>query len=111
MTNALIGGIVALSLLVQGDPAKIPSPEAAPYLKLFTVKPSSDAKVQERRIDIARKALLKLQGGSVERGACNMPMIRGDARVDPKSIVPIERDKTDHKIRAVEPSVCWDKER
>ena len=60
---------------------------------------------------MARKALASLQGGRVERGACNMPMIRGDARHDPKSIVPIERGKTDHKIRAVEPSVCWEKER
>lgn len=111
MTNALIGGVVALSLLAQGDQAKKPSPEAVPpYPTLFNVKPSTEVQVN-LQIEMAKKALVSVRGRRVERGACNMPTIRGDASVDPKSIVPIERGKTDHKIRAVEPSICWDQGR
>ena len=109
MTNALIGGVIALSLLVQGDLTKKPPREAAgPYSHLFTIKPPETKSVVAVQLDVARQALSALRGGRVERGPCNMPMIRGDARLDPKSIVPIQRGNTEARIRAIQPSVCWD---
>jgi hypothetical protein len=38
-----------------------------------------------------------------------MPMIAGNTQVDPKIVKPIEKAKTDPKIRAIEPPVCWEK--
>ena len=44
-----------------------------------------------------------------ERGPCNMPIIRANPNVDPKIVMPIDRERIDAKIRAIEPAVCWEK--
>ena len=108
MTNILVGGIMTISLVVQGH-VRAPSSDAGskPYQGLFSQA--------QRQGDIVYPAPQLLRhaapapSNAPERGPCNMPIIRGNAEVDPKIVVPILRENTDPKIRAIEPRVCWEK--
>lgn len=112
MTNALIGGVVVLTVLVQGHAATgAAQGRADPYSGLFTVEPPEAVRTGEVAIAAIDKAIPARERYRVERGPCNMPIVRGNAAVDPRSIVPVERGTTDHKIRAVEPAVCWEKDK
>lgn len=103
MINLLVGGVAALALLVQASGGTPNVTSVSPYSRLFEpVQAPASGRVQ---------LLPSPRVAAAERGACNMPMIRADAGVDPGSIVTIERGKTDYKIRAIEPLVCWEKQR
>jgi hypothetical protein len=43
---------------------------------------------------------------AVERGPCNMPIVRANPAVDPKMVVPLRTEGVDAKIRVIEPGVC-----
>ena len=97
MVNLLVGGVALLSMAVQGD-QQVEQARRALYGRLLTLS----------------QPVLVEAGGSEQavlpqRGPCNMPMIVGNAQVDPKIVKPIEKENADPKIRAIEPPVCWEK--
>jgi hypothetical protein len=96
MVNLLVGGVALLSVVVQGN-QQTEHAKRALYGKLFTL--AQPVIVQRGG---AERATLP------QRGACNMPMIAGNTEVDPKIVKPIDKGKTDPKIRAIEPPVCWE---
>jgi len=104
--NLLASAAVVLSLFVQGHtrmPASNPTSRA--FSDLFTVE-----QADKQRLRVAFQSVqgrLSAPRPTVERGPCNMPMIRGHATVDPEILVPIERTNADPKIRAIQPSACW----
>jgi hypothetical protein len=101
MTYLLAGSLAALSLLVQ---ARGPVPRG-PYATLFRVPVQTAEAPRFQAVQPIPATVEK----TVERGPCNMPVIVGNANVDPKMIVPVERGSIDHKIRVIEPAVCWEK--
>lgn len=44
----------------------------------------------------------------VEKGPCNMPVVRANPGVDHKMIVTIGPGKAQAKIRAIQPTICWE---
>ena len=107
MTNILIGGFMALSLVVQGHVRPSPDASSQPYQGPFTQAPR-----QGETVSPAPQLLRQVTpapSNAPERGPCNMPVVRGTAEVDPRFVVPIKRENTDPKIRAIEPQICWDK--
>ena len=105
MTQALFAGVLTLFTLAQAEPPKAPkATHSQPYDRLFVtpklevVKPRGPAHVvPERR-------------HHVERGPCNMPVVRARPEVDPRMVRPIDRrTHSTAKIRVIEPKICWEK--
>lgn len=108
MMNVLIGGFAVLSLLVQAQSARTLAETPASAGQMVTFVPAWPPKAQELT-DRARLRLNALRP-QPERGPCNMPVIRANSDIDPKMVVPIEQGKNQAKIRAVEPTICWEKD-
>ena len=89
MMNLLVGSVALLSVVVQSH-QQAEHAKRALYEKLFTLSQPGIHRANPQ-----------------ERGPCNMPMIRGNAQVDPKIVKPIEKGNMDPKIRAIVPTICW----
>jgi hypothetical protein len=108
MNNLMLGGALILTAFVQSQPAK----EAS---RIPPDPPGGPAQVQvQEAIEVeALTGLFQARLGfvagrqqpSVERGPCNMPVIRANSTVDPKMVVPVPRD-TDARIRVIGPTIC-----
>ena len=95
---------------------------SGPYDQLFTVKPIDVVVVQGGKVlpkgatpsptspAIGVLEFPARQHGrkrTVERGPCNMPIIVGDATVDPGILVFPPKTHGKAAIRAIEPTKCW----
>ena len=54
----------------------------------------------------ALRESLESRTPAVERGPCNMPIVRANPAVDPKMVVPLRTEGVDAKIRVIETGVC-----
>jgi hypothetical protein len=107
MTHELLTGLMTLPLLLQLQSAPKPLDSSAhPYQQLFTVQPQHQRAAQNVTIQHGRTPARAETTAQVLRGPCNMPIIVANPAVDPKMVVPIEKQGTEPKIRAIEPPVC-----
>jgi hypothetical protein len=107
-----------------------PSPQPSrhvhggPYAQLFRVKPIDIVLIEDGKVlpKGARPSPKSPAHGvlefparqhapkhTVERGACNMPIIVADASVDPGILIFPPKTHGKPAIRAIEPPACWTK--
>ena len=113
MTGLLLSGLAAAIVLTQAQSVKVPpASPAQPYQELFQTRPldvvaSKDRPVRQDGARVARRA--PSDRSAVERGACNMPVVRANPGVDPKMILPRNPRAAEAKARIIEPRTCWEK--
>jgi hypothetical protein len=111
MTIMLFTGALAFLAAVQADSNLLPKPtqQVDPYKRLFVTRP-----IDEVQTGKAKTALLKHSQPiptqfRLERGPCNMPVVRANPDVDSRIIAPIAPGKHQAKIRVIEPTTCGEK--
>ncbi|MBA2302077.1 MAG: hypothetical protein H0W08_05535 [Acidobacteria bacterium] len=113
-----LSAVVVLALAVAGqiEPGRQAqaSPPREPFKQLFlTQLPdpiSTDDKLLEQQAALRRRhrALAPVSSSQprLERGPCNMPIVRANPGIDAGIVVPIERGGSEAKIRVIEPTQC-----
>jgi hypothetical protein len=110
MTHVLIGGLAALALLAQAQTSRPSVFSTRPYSGLFVALPAKSLATPTVPVVVRRQTHSVAQSrAQIERGPCNMPIIVATPEIDPKIVRTIPRDRTEAKIRVIEPSPCGTK--
>ncbi|HJR59147.1 MAG TPA: hypothetical protein VJ813_07115 [Vicinamibacterales bacterium] len=113
MTNLVLAGALIVAALSQAQPGRktLGIVHAHSDQDLIVVEPGNVVQVEKIPSPIQSLIPSRVAGTSqvLERGPCNMPVIRANPQVDPKIVMPIERENSDPKIRVIGPTICGQK--
>jgi hypothetical protein len=104
LAAALAGVMFSQQAQVRTESRQVPG---EPTATVQSVQPPEleRRKLAEAHLLVLRESLAS-QTRTVERGPCNMPIVRANPAVDPKMVVPLRTEGVDAKIRVIEPGVC-----
>ena len=111
MTKVVVTAALAGVIFSQQAPARTEGRQA-PATGNATATVQSVPPLDFEPQDLAKAHLralresLEAQTRTVERGPCNMPIVRGNPSVDPKIVISHRAEGVDAKIRVIEPGVC-----
>jgi len=115
MPALFLAGVLALAVAGQIEPGpKVrSSPTREPFKQLFLTPPldtiSPDNQLLERKSGLLQRHRSLAPSISdqpkLERGPCNMSMVRATPGIDAGIVAPIEQGKG-AKIRVIEPVIC-----